>query len=342
MELTPMSTKSNKIFFLGLSLIAVMLSACSSTAPIPTKAPAQNVTIQLSWLHQSQFSGIYAAIDQSYYTDDNLNVKVNVGGISDKGYIDPMALVASGQADFGMASTNEVMKSRAQGQMLVAIASTLQRSPRAFISLKKKNIQRPQDLVGKRVAYRSDDNSVYLAILKAQNIDRKSINEITDSTKFTIDALINDQIDVIPAFLDNEPVLLAQKGYETNAILASDYGIETYENLIFTRQDLIDKNPDLVRRVLNATLRGYRYAVDNPNPAADLALKYDPKLDSKTLRASISYLIPLFNPPGSKIGMMKANVWTNAYRLLIDQGILTQPQPVEKAYTLTFLKSIYP
>ncbi len=324
------------------SLILMLLLVGCNSATTPSNTPLQNATVQLSWFHQSQFAGFYAAIDQGYYKAEGVNITVNGGGISDKGYIDPMELVSSGKADFGLASTNEIMKARANGKLLVAIASTLQRSPRAFISLATKNIQRPQDLIGKRVAYRADDNSVYLALLKSQNIDRSGIKEITDASKFSLDALIKDEIDVIPAFLDNEPVVLETRGYKTNAILVFDYGIETYENLIFTRQELIDKNPDLVQRVLRATLKGYQYAINNPDQASALALKYDSKLDANAQKASMLKLLPLINIPNSHVGAMNAAVWTNAYQVLIDQGILSKPQDVNAAYNLSFLKAIYP
>jgi NitT/TauT family transport system substrate-binding protein len=329
------------VFVLVSAALSLVLTACSGQAATPTNTPPANVNIQLSWFHQAQFSGFYAAADQKYYQDENLNVTLMGGGISDSGYINPMEQVLNGKADFGMASTNEIMKAQAAGQPLVAIASTLQRSPRGFMSLAEKKILRPQDLVGKRVAYRPDDNSVYLALLKQANVSRDQIVEITDSTKFSMDALINNEIDVIPAFIDNEAVTMTQKGHPVNFILASDYGIETYENLIFTTQTLIDKNPDLVQRFLRATLRGFKYVVDNPDKAAALPLQYDSKLDLNTQKASILRLLPLFNPAGHNIGMMEADVWQNAYQVLRDQGVLTAQLDLSKAFTLQFLNKIY-
>jgi NitT/TauT family transport system substrate-binding protein len=321
--------------------VAPILSACGGqTPPSPTPAPS-DITIQLSWFHQAQFSGFYSAVDQKYYQAENLNVTIANGGISAEGYINPMQQVLDGKAQFGLASTNEIMKAQAAGQPLVAIASTLQRSPRGFVSLAEKDIVQPQDLIGKRVAYRPDDNSVYLALLQTANISRDQIVEITDPAKFTLDALINDEIDVIPMFIDNEGVALKQRGYDINVILASDYGIETYENLIFTTQDLIDKNPDLVLRFLRATLKGYGYVVSDADKAAALGLTYDPKLDLETQKESIARLLPLVNPARAQIGMMKPEVWENAYQILQDQGVLTETIDITKAYTLTFLNQIY-
>src|SRR5258708_5164190 len=325
-----------------LLTLVLILPGCASQQAAPTATiPPTHVTVQLSWLHQAQFSGFYAAIDQGYYANENLTVEILAGGIGPNGYISPMDQVIAGKADFGLESTNEVLKAQAAGQPLVAVASTLQRSPRAFISLTAKNITKPQDLIGKRVAFRPDDNSVYLALLKLGNVNRDAIHEITDPTKFTLDALMNNQIDVIPAFIDNEPVILKRKGYNVNAILASEYGIDTYENLIFTRKDVVDKSPDHVLRFLLSTLRGYNYAVQNPTPVAALGLKYDPKLDLVTQNAQLARLIPLINIPNSHPGMMQADVWQSAYQVLLDQGILTKPLKVADAYDLTFVQQIY-
>ncbi len=341
-----MNKQISRTWIIILPILALIISACASQQAAPTatpSAPAQAVTVQLSWYHQAQFSGFYAAADQGYYAAENLNVQLLSGGIPNNVYISPMDQVMADKAQFGLASTNEVLKAQAAGQGLVAVASTLQRSPRAFISLAKKNIVKAQDLIGKRVAYRPDDNSVYLAMLKVAQINRSDIQEITDPNKFTIDALINDQIDVIPAFVDNEPVQLKQKGYDTNAILATDYGIETYENLIFTRQDIIDKNPDMVLRFLRATLKGYTYAVQNPDQAAALGLKYDSTLDLTSQKLSMGKLLPLINIPNSHIGMMQADVWQRAYQTLVDQGILDKSKPLDvtTAYNLSFVQQIY-
>jgi|GEM_PF-195686 len=323
-------------------LLTLLLTACGpqSTPATPTPEPL-NVAVQLSWFHQAQFSGFYSAVDQNYYTEEGLNVSILSGGISEAGYISPIQQVLEGKAQFGLANTNEIMKSQAAGNKVVAIASTLQRSPRGFMSLAGKNIMTPSDFIGKRIAYRPDDDSIYLALLNAVGISRNDLIEITDSSKFTLDALINDEIDVIPMFLDNELVTMEERGFEVNVILVFDYGIETYENLIFTTQDLIDQNPDLVLKFLRATLKGYDYVVASPDIAAALALQYDSNLVLETQQKSTLRLIPLFKPGSNSVGIMTADVWQRSYDTLITQGILTAPLDVTKQYNLSFLNQIY-
>lgn len=323
-------------------LLALFLTACSgqSAPATPTPEPL-DVAVQLSWFHQAQFSGFYSAVDQNYYVEEGLNVSVLGGGISETGYISPIQQVLEGKAQFGLASTNEIMKSQAAGNNVVAISSTLQRSPRGFMSLASRGITSPRDLVGKRIAYRPDDDSVYLAFLNAVGLSREDMIEITDSSKFTLDALINDEIDVIPMFVDNEPVTMMQRGYEVNVLLVSDYGIETYENLIFTTQDLIDQNPDLVLRFLRATLKGYDYVVADPDVASGLALQYDSSLVLETQQESTLRLIPLLKPGSNEVGRMTADVWQTAHDTLVAQGILTTPLDVTKQYNLSFLNQIY-
>lgn len=334
--------KASLFLYGSLIIGAIALSGCAGQTPASPTPTSATVNVQLSWFHQSQFSGFYAAADQKYYQDEGLDVTISNGGISDQGYINPMQQVLEGKAQFGLASTNEILKAQAAGQPLVAIASTLQRSPRGFMSLASKNILQPKDLIGKRVAYRPDDDSLYLALLKVAGISRTAIVEITDTTKFTLDALINNEIDVIPMFIDNEAVAIQQRGYAVNVILASDYGIETYENLIFTSQSLIDTDPTLVLRFLRATLKGYTYVVENEDKAAALAVEYDPKLDLETQKLSVARLLPLIHPPRTSIGMMQDSVWQNSYQILVDQGVFTKPLDISKAYTLSFLKQIYP
>jgi NitT/TauT family transport system substrate-binding protein len=334
--------RSSLFLYSSIILSAMALSGCAGQSPVSSTPLPISVNVQLSWFHQSQFSGFYAAVDQTYYQEEGLDVTISNGGISDQGYINPMEQVIQGKAQFGLGSTNEILKAQAAGQPLVAIASTLQRSPRGFMSLASKKIVHLKDLIGKRVAYRPDDNSLYLALLKVAGISRSSIVEITDTTKFTLDALINNEIDVIPMFIDNEAVAIQQRGYAINVILASDYGIETYENLIFTSQDLIETDPNLVLHFLRGTLKGYTYVVNNPDKAAALAVQYDPQLDLETQKLSMARVVPLIHPPQTPIGMMQDVVWQNSYQILGDQGLFTEPLDITKAYTLSFLKEIYP
>jgi NitT/TauT family transport system substrate-binding protein len=319
-----------------LILVALVLSACGSD-----KKEKKSVTVQLSWVHEAEWTGFYAADQQGYYGDEGLAVQIKPGGFNEAGYLDPVAQVLSGDAQFAMASAAEVFTARAAGKPIVAIANIFQASPRVFMSLAENNITRPADFVGKRVAVRSDIQAVYYAMLKAAEVNPADITEITDPALFSLDALINGDVDVLPGFITSEAVQLEQQGHPINAVLVSEYGVEDFANILVTTQDMIDKQPDEVTKFLRATLKGYRYGLDNRDSAAALVLKYDPQVDATFVGLSWTRCIPLISIAGRQVGEFDTLLWGNYYQILVDQGVVSADVNLSETYTSAFLDKLY-
>jgi NitT/TauT family transport system substrate-binding protein len=319
------------------------LAACASApAPTPTPAPLDKTSIQLSWIHTIEYAGLYEAVRQDYYANASLNVRLDAGGFDSKGeYINPVQRVLDGKDDFGITDGGALLLARAGGSPVVAIAAIYQRSPVAFISLPEKGIRKPQDLAGHTVSIDMNGSGPgFKALLASQSIDLQSVH-LVERTDFTTDLLLNGSADVIDGWVTNEGVSMTLANHLYNALLLSDYGIEIYANVIFTRQDMIDQHPDLVERFLRATTQGIQTAVDRPAEAATLAVRYNSERDLKAETEAMTRSIPLLNPTGSLPGMMSADVWKNTEQIFLQQGLLTKPLDIDKAYTLDFLKRIY-
>jgi NitT/TauT family transport system substrate-binding protein len=318
-------------------IVLVLLAACS-----PAATAATNVNVQLSWLHNSEFAGFYVAQDKGYYTQANLHVELFPSGYDDKGnFIDPIVQVTTSKADFGIIDGTNLLAARANGTPIVAIATIYQLHPVAFTSLAEKNIVRPQDLVGKKVAVSGISKTIYTALLSSQGIDPTTVQYV-ERTDFTDKPLVDNEVDVIDAWLTNEVVQLTEEGHAVNNIIASDYGIESYPDVIFTTEDMISKHPDLVEQFLKATVRGLQGALDDPDSAAKLTVTYDPKnLNEQTETDAMQQSLPLINPIDSKPGMMTADTWEYMNKIMTDQGLLTKPLDLSAAYNLTFLQKIY-
>jgi NitT/TauT family transport system substrate-binding protein len=325
------------------SLLLLMipgLAACAGTQAAP--AQPDKTSIQLSWIHTIEYAGLYEAIKQGYYAKARLDVRMDAGGFDDKGnYINPVQQVLAGKADFGITDGGALLLARANGAPVVAIAALYQRNPLAFISLPEKDIRKPQDLAGHTVSIDLNGTGPsFKALLASQKIDPKTVN-LVERTDFTTALLLNGSTDVIDGWVTNEGVTLAMENRPYNAILLSDYGIEIYANVIFTRQDMIEQHPDLVERFLRATTQGIQTAVDKPAEAAALAVQSNPERDLKAETEAMNRSIPLLNPVGSAPGMMSADVWTNTEQIFTQQGLLTRPVDINTVYTLEFLKRIY-
>ncbi len=327
-----------------VTLVGTLLAACNSDGQGNggDGGPLTQTSIQFSWVHTIEFAGFYSAAEHGYYEEEGLDVRLEGGGIDEDGnYIDPLQSVLDDETDFGVFGADQLILARAEGKPVVAVATIYQRSPLALVSLAENDIQVPQDLVGKRVAFAfgSVEEEVFKALLDAQGIDQADVTTV--QSEHALEPLINGEVDAQMAFVTNEVVALRQQGFEVNLILPSDYGIDVYSNVIFTTDDLVSNQPDLVEKFLRATVRGYEEAMSDPNQAAQLSVEYNEDLKVENEQASMQASLPLLKPAGSQLGMMTADGWDRAYQFVVDRGLLDQSMDVDDVYTLSFLDKIY-
>lgn len=328
--------------FYLLPIITALIGMLLLTACAPSAQSTTLVNVQLSWLHGSEFVGFYMAQDKGYYAESNLKVELHPSGYDEQGnFIDPLVQVTTGKADFGVLDGANLLVARDSGAPVVAIATIYQLHPVSFTSLAEKNIVSPQDLVGKRVAVSGVSVNVYNALLSSQGIDPTTVDYV-ERTDFTLKPLLDNEVDVIDAWITNEVIALKAEGHQVNNILASDYGIEAYPDVIFTTEELIAKNPELVEQFLRATVHGLQDSANEPDNAAKLAVSYAPEeLSIESETAAMQQSLHLFNPSGSKPGMMTADIWDYMNNMLTEQGLLTKPLDITAAYNLSFLQKIY-
>lgn len=334
-----------------LALGLIVLTACGTGAAptaVPTSTPLET-SIQLSWLHSIEFAGIYAINHQNIGSQARMTLRIDGGGFDDKGqYIDPVAQVVSGQADFGVAGADIILRARSEGMPVVAIATVYQRSPVALISLKSANIQRPQDLAGKRIGIAPPGTTVYVsyqALLKAETIDTSGINEIAVLPENAVQDLFDNKIDALHAFITHEATQARAQRDDINVLLLSDYGIDLYSNVVFTTEKMIAENPAAVETFVKALSQGLQWSIDHPQEAAkqvvsDYGATMPPQLQALQ-EAGMLASVPLIKPAGSQTAMMSAKVWENTQQILLDQQLIAAPIDVTKAYDLSFINRAY-
>ena len=136
-------------------------------------------------------------------------------------------------------------------------------------------------------------------------------------------------------------VPIQQAGYKLDLIYPDDYGVHFYADTIFTSDQLINTNPDLILRFLRATLNGWRYAVENSAEVPALVQKYNPKADGGIELARMTASIPSIRTGIDDIGWMNSEVWAGMEKTLHDQKVIIAPLDVTKVYTLQFVDQGY-
>ncbi len=265
--------------------IALLLLALSLIACTPTTAPAQPltpITVQLLWTHNAQFAGFYAAEKKGYYADEGLAVALLEGGPT----VDYLTPIANGAAQFGDAGADELILARAVGKPLRVLATIYRRSPTAFVTLADLGITCPQDFVGKTIRITPQVAAPFHAMMARVGIRPDQYSEAnlpSDLAPFA-----SKQVPVWSVYMNNSAVTMQQAGYQLNFIYPDDYGVHFYADSIFTSDEFLAKNPDLVRRFVRATLKGWTYAVENPTVIGPLVLQYTPQADAALENAKMT------------------------------------------------------
>jgi NitT/TauT family transport system substrate-binding protein len=321
-----------------LFVMMIAMTACGvGSQPVVTAAPRTPVSIQLAWVHEYSSASFYAAEKNGHFAAQNLDVQLEAGGFGAKGYIEPIAQVVNGTVDFGVTGAPGIIQARAEGKPVVAIATLFQRSPLAILSLAKSGIHRPQDLVGRRVAVADGGASqLYNTLLKSQHIDPASVKTVPRTT-FGIDPLVKGEVDAMVAWVINEGVQLDEAGLKSNVMLMSDYGVDSYELVLFTTEKMLAEHPDTAKHLVQAIVQGMQDVINNPDQAAKLVLIYDNKLNLDGQRRRIAATLPLLNPPGRQLGVMQPDIWKLTHQIMLDQKVLAQPINLDQVYTTKLL-----
>ena len=171
------------------------------------------------------------------------------------------------------------------------------------------------------------------------NIDADAIEHVTYERDLT--PLITGEIDAHMVYRTGTGLAFDETGYDLNVIWVDDYGIHLYADTIIASEQLVQKDPELVERFLRATLKGWRYAIENPDESVDMTLQYDPSLDRERQILMVEKQTPLIHIGEIEIGWMEENVWQEMCEMLLDGGSLTLSVNAAEVYTMEFLNQIY-
>jgi NitT/TauT family transport system substrate-binding protein len=250
---------------LRLAVIAVSLALAQTQAQASDK-----LTFSLNWVPYGLHYGIFAAEAQGYYTKAGLDVTIQRG----YGSGDTVKRTAAGAADVGMADMASVIVGRSNGLKVKQLAVVLDRSADAVFYVKGLGIGTPKDLPGHTLGATAGETTLNLMPAFAANagFDNSKIEVVNLAAPAKFPALVSKKVDSIVAFRTEEPAIMsaAQKaGVEVGRFLFSDFNVDYYSIGIIVSDEMLAKRPEVIKRFVDATVRGYAFAIKDPEAAAD-------------------------------------------------------------------------
>lgn len=324
--------KKKKKTIIGLIILIIAVIAFFMIFNSKTKNKLEKTSLRLKWVCQAQFAGYYSALKEGYYKDVGLSVTIDPAGPN----ISPIQSVTSGVNEFGIAGAEQIITAIDNKVPIVAIAVIYRETPEALVSKKELNIKAPKDLEGKTVGvvYENDEN-LYRLFLKKNNVDENSIKEVPAITG--ISQVMTDQVDAKMAYEMNDAILLELEGEKVNLLRFRDYGVKVYADTIFTTKEMVEKHPDKVKKFLKASLKGWNYAIENPEKSVSQLIEINPTLKYEHQLGYLKGSIPLIMTD-EKIGVSDSKIWENMIDNLYENKMIKKKIKASEVYTNEFLK----
>lgn len=265
----------------GLGALALGGLVGCSRDPVSSGGAAQ-VTYQLSWTHSVQFGGTYLAADRGLFAQLGLDVRLAAGGPNVAGD----ANTVSGAALMNISAADGVARSNAEGADLVIVGAQYQKSPVTILSLAEAPLEKPEDLVGKRIGVAGTDTPGLSAFLRINGLAKDQVTFVP--SQYDPAVLTARQVDGLYCFYNDLPVALAVQGIEGHSMLLADFGYDpmsqTYTVLRSSLEDA--QKRDQIVRLFRGDAQGWELYKADPQAAADLTVRAYPDagLDLETQR----------------------------------------------------------
>jgi ABC-type nitrate/sulfonate/bicarbonate transport system substrate-binding protein len=321
---------------LGIMFFSLFFTSCGTDTGTSENG-LDEVVLLLDWVPNTNHTGLYVAVEKGYYEEEGLSVEIkqpSEGGSAD--------LIAAGKGDFGISHQEQMTYARtAENPLPVkAIAAIIQHNTSGFASPRERNITSPKDFEGKK--YGGWGSEMEEAILKGfmekEGADFSTVTMVNIGAADFFGATEKD-VDFTWIYYGWDGVASEVKNRPINFIMLHDLvqELDFYTPVIVASEDTIDKEPDLVRRFLRATEKGYKFAIENPEEAAELLLKHVPEIDRELAIESQKFLASEYMKGTDRWGVMEKERWERFGDWMFENNLIDRRLDAEEAFTNEFL-----
>lgn len=313
-----------------VATIAAAVLALGAGASIPAAAQ-EKVSVRLKWLGQTQFAGIYVARAKGYYKAEGLDVTINPGGPN----LNAESLVASGADMFAVGGGVESsLAARDKKIPIVTLGMFHQRTPYVLVAMEDGPVKTLADFKGKKItAFFTGAQHTVTAMMRKQGFQPSDYSLTAQAVSMT--PFLNREVDVAMTTLYNELVIVRNRGAKVRIFAPDDYGISVPRDTWITSEKVMAEKPKVVQGMTNATLRGWKYALQNPVEATDIVMAASPGLDKAHQLLMLSEITKLMLADTGKtqgLGYMDVEKYKIAQGVLIDAKVISGPVDFAAAF----------
>jgi len=281
-------------------------------------------------------AGFELAVEKGFYKAAGLDVTIEPGNGSQT----TAQLISVGRYDIGFADSAPVMKLISDGAKVRILATILQGNPNAVTALKKTGLKSVADMKGRSVAMPNagSQSSMFPLVLAANGLKDTDLKIVNMPPQSMVASLIQGTVEVILGSVDQFDIQLRAQGQEFDSYLFIDSGAPTVSTSIIASEDFLAKNPDVAKKFVAASLKGWYATLDNPTEAVAAMKKMFPDANEKLAPAQIDATRFLMCVNRAKfVGKATPEQWADTVKIFNKIGVLPENVPPTRYYTYDYL-----
>lgn len=298
----------------------------------------REVNVVLDWYPNAIHTFLYTAIERGYFAEEGLDVKIHFPANDN----DALALVAAGKAEIGMYYQQDVIQAVAnQGTGIKSIGAIVQSPLNVILSLKDKNITKPEDLVGKTIGYGGTVLSEALVKCMMENVgaDASDVNMINVGFELMSSMTTGNVDATIGCLVNHEVPQLEEEGFDVNYFSVSGYGIPNYyEEVFLTNDDLLENEPEVVAGFLRAAKKGFDDFKADPDGCLAILMNNQNEenfpLTQSVEEQSCATLIPLMETEDAVFLTQTDECWQENIDWMLENQLIDKAVDVSDVMTI--------
>jgi NitT/TauT family transport system substrate-binding protein len=304
----------------------------------PAAFAQEKASLRLNWLYYGFHSFFPLGVDKGFYKEEGIDLTIGEGQGSGRA----VQIVGAGSDTFGLSDGASVIAGITKGAPIVGVMGIMNKSPFAIISRAEANIKSIKDLEGKTIAATTGEAgmTIFPAIVSANKLNADSIKFVRVDGAGKLVAMLEKKVDAMLGGLENQSLILAQRGLAVNNIAYADVGANTLGLVIHVRKETLEKSPKLVASFVRATQKSILYAEKNPDEAIAALARIKPDLDKDLAMKQLKAGLTLVRANGSEnqpIGWMSPADWENTLSMARQYQDLKTDLKATDFYTEAFV-----
>ena len=282
----------------------------------PSAFAQEKASLRLNWLYYGFHSFFPLGVEKGYYKDEGIDLTIGEGQGSGRA----VQIIGAKSDTFGLSDGSSVIAGATKGAPIVAVMGVMNKSPFAIIARADANIKTVKDLEGKTIAATTGEAglTIFPAIVQANKLNGDAIKFLRVDGAGKLVATLEKRVDAMLGGLENQSLILAQRGLAITNIAYADVGANTLGLVIHVHKETFEKSPKLVQGFVRATQKAIAYTERNPDEAINALAKIKPDLDKALAKQQLLAGLTLVRAAGGSaqpIGWMNPADWDNTLNM---------------------------